>query len=223
MSVLHRAPDHPAQDVPPPLVRGQDAVGDQERGRARVIRDHPVDADDLRVVSVGRAGMLLRPRDQAADVVDVEVRVDVLQERRRSFEPEPGVDVLVRQLGERAVLREVELHEDEVPELEVAVAFATRSAGGKAAAVRFAAVEEQLRVRPAGAGLRRLPEVLGARERDDPFARDADPKPAATAASSRSSPSSGSPAKTVAQTLSSGKPRCSRTNSHARSIAPSLK
>ena len=74
---------------------------------------------------------------------------------------------------------EVVLHEDEVPELEVALAaLAVRAAVGLAAAVLGAAVVEDLGARAAGAGVGRLPEVLRPRLPDDALARQADIEPA---------------------------------------------
>ena len=70
---------------------------------------------------------------------------------------------------------EVELHEDEIPELDVPVAaLAVRSAVGLPATVLGAAVVVQLGARAARARLAgRAPEVLRAGERHDPLAREA--------------------------------------------------
>ena len=75
--------------------------------------------------------------------------------------------------------REVELHEDEVPELDVAVAtLAVRAAVGLAAPVLRTAVVVELRARAARAGLPgRAPEVVRAGERDDALPRDSHPLP----------------------------------------------
>ena len=106
------------------------------------------------------------------------IELDVLQEHRSALEAEPGVDVLLRQRSQRPVGRQVELHEDEVPELEVALAaLAVGPAGGVAAAVLRPAVVEDLRARPARPRLGRLPEVLGARLTDDALARQPDVEP----------------------------------------------
>ena len=75
---------------------------------------------------------------------------------------------------------EVELHEDEVPELEEALAaLAAGRAVGLAAAVLLAPVVVELGAGAAGPGRPGgSPEVLGARQPDDPLARDSDPLPA---------------------------------------------
>ncbi len=85
----------------------------------------------------------------------------------------------LRQRRQLAVGIEVELHEDEVPELEIALAaLAVRAAVGVAAPVLLAAVVEHLGAGAARAGVGRLPEVLGARQPDDALARQADGEPA---------------------------------------------
>ena len=129
--------------------------------------------------AVGDPGLLGHPPHDRLVAVGVEDRADVLQEHGAALETEPGVDVLLRQRRQRAVGGEVVLHEDEVPELEVALAaLAVRAAGRVAAAVLGPAVVEDLGARPAGAGIRCLPEVLRARLPDDALARQADVEPA---------------------------------------------
>ena len=78
---------------------------------------------------------------------------------------------------QRPVLGEVELHEDEVPELEEAVALAAGRAVGPVAALLGAAVVVELRAGPARAGRAGLPEVLRARKARDALGRDADALP----------------------------------------------
>ena len=100
---------------------------------------------------------------------------DVLQDRRPALEPEAGVDVLLRERRQRSVRVLLVLHEDEVPELEEAVAArARRRAVGLAAAVLLAPVPVDLRVGPARPRAADRPEVLGRRQRDDPLRRHAD-------------------------------------------------
>ena len=77
----------------------------------------------------------------------------------------------------RPVFVKVELHEDEVPELEKAIAFAPRRAIRAVATVLRAAVVVELRAGPARPGRPRLPEVLRPRQAADPIGRDADPQP----------------------------------------------
>ncbi len=74
----------------------------------------------------------------------------LLQQHRDALDPAPGVDVLGGQRCERTVVAAVELHEDEVPELEEAVAVAPGLAVGPAAAVLHPAVVVELRAGPHG-------------------------------------------------------------------------
>jgi hypothetical protein len=72
---------------------------------------------------------------------------------------------------------EVELHEDEVPEFEEAVAVTAGRAVGAAAAVLGAPVEVELGARPARPRRACLPEVLRPRQIDDTVGRNPDPLP----------------------------------------------
>src|SRR4029453_8910178 len=100
-------------------------------------------------------------------------RDDALHHRRRPLEAHARVDVLLRQRRHGAVRVQLVLHEDEVPELEEALAGATRRALGPAAADSLAPVVEELGVRPARAGAADRPEVVGAPEPDDSLGRHA--------------------------------------------------
>jgi hypothetical protein len=84
----------------------------------------------------------------------------MLQHRRDALEAHPGID---RGLGQRmhdAVLVAVELHEDVVPDLDVAVAVLVGRAGRAAGNLR-AVVVEDLGAGAAGAGVAHHPEVVG--------------------------------------------------------------
>src|SRR5262249_35686711 len=176
LPVLHRAADDPAADAAPPPVRRGDAVGDQERHRPAVIGEATVRLRCDRVLAVRHPGLRCNPVHDEAEAVRVEDRADALDDAGAALDAESGVDVLRRQLLERAVGPQVVLHEDEVVELHVAVALAARQAVVAATAVLRAAVEEDLGTGPARARVRRLPEVVLA-EPDDPLGRDADALP----------------------------------------------
>src|SRR4029078_12338331 len=90
---------------------------------------------------------------------------DVLQDGGGSLHPHAGVDVLLRRRRRRAVGTERELNEDEIPELEEALAArATRLAVGLAAAVLDSPVVVHLRVGTTRAGASDPPEALAAWE-----------------------------------------------------------
>ena len=94
-----------------------------------------------------------------------------MQDRGPSFETQAGVDVLLRERRDRAVLVELVLHEDEVPELEEALALAAWRALGAQTADLLAAVVEQLGVGPARARPADRPEVVRPVEADDALRR----------------------------------------------------
>ena len=182
LSLLDGAPDDAAQHVAAPLVRRHDAVADEERHPAAVVGEDAVRLRRARVSVPGDAALLLDPghdRLVAVGLVHRPVR-HVLQDRRGALEAQAGVDVLLRERRQRPVRVQLVLHEDEVPELEEAVAArAGRRAVGLAAAVLLAPVPVDLGVRPAWPGAADRPEVLAARQRDDALGRHPDRLPEA--------------------------------------------
>ena len=174
------APDQPPEDVAATLVRRRDPLRGEERHPAAVVADHAVRLRRLGRAAVRDPRFARDPVHDQLEAVGVEDRLGLLEQHGAALEPHPGVDVLVRERGQRAVRGEVELHEDEVPELEEALAaLAARRAVGLAAAVLRAAVVVELGAGPARAGRAcRSPEVLGARQPDDPLARNPDSLPA---------------------------------------------
>jgi hypothetical protein len=109
-----------------------------------------------------RAGLvdgLLGGRQQVDEQVDLVVRVHVLQHRGQALQAHAGVHAGLGQLVHHAVFGAVELHEDVVPDLDVAVAVLARRARG-AALDPGAVVVEDLGARAAGAGVAHHPEVV---------------------------------------------------------------
>ncbi len=96
--------------------------------------------------------------DQAAEQVDVVVRVHALHHGGGALEAHAGVHRGLRQPRQDAVGRALELHEDEVPDLDVAVAVLVLRAR-RAARNVGAVVVEDLRARAAGTGVAHGPEV----------------------------------------------------------------
>ena len=129
--VAHGAAHDPAQHVAATLVRRRHPVGDQERGRAQVVGQHPVAGG--RVALGGHAGEVDGAGDQGAEQVDVVVGGDALQHGRDPLQPHAGVDGGLGQGFARAVAAELlVLHEDEVPDLDPAVAvLVQRCRGGR--------------------------------------------------------------------------------------------
>ncbi len=106
--------------------------------------------------------------------VSVKVVLDPLHNHRYSLEPSARVDPRLLQGPVDALPVEEELGENEVPELEVAVAVAAGGAVGASAPPRLAGVVIDLRTGAADPGLPdRSPEVVLPAEPDDPFRRHA--------------------------------------------------
>ena len=174
--MAHGAADDPAQHIAAAFVARQHAVDDQERAGADVVGD---DAQRL-VLEVAGAGDAGGGLDQVLEQVDLIVAVHVLQHGGKPLQAHAGIDARGRQRQQGAVGLAVELHEDVVPDLDVAVAVFVRRTRRAAGDVR-AVVVEDLGARTAGAGIGHLPEVVGGERRalvvadaDDAIGRQAD-------------------------------------------------
>jgi hypothetical protein len=173
VGVAHRAADDAAQHVAALLVARHDSVRDQEGHGAGVFGQ---DAQRHVRVPTGEALVrdsrrLLGRRDERPQQVDVPDGLGPLQHREVALEPRAGVDAPVRQWDERAVRLGVELHEHEVPDLDVpVVAPVLRAALGPELGPE---VPEDLRARATGTGVPHAPEIVVA-EALDPLRGDAD-------------------------------------------------
>ena len=107
---------------------------------------------------IGGAGDLLCRVEQTAEQVDLVVRVHVLHHGRDALEPHAGVHRGLRQWRHPAVGGALELHEHQVPDLDVAVAVLV-GAARRAAGDLGAMVVEDLGAGAAGTGVAHRPEV----------------------------------------------------------------
>ena len=151
------AAEHPAQDVAAAFVRRLHAVGDQERGRAAVLGDH-LERDVVALVrSVPLAGQRLDHLEERTERVGLEVVVLALQQRGDALEARAGVDVLRGELADDLEVRvDLVLDEHQVPDLHEPVLV---DVGTALRPVPRAAIDEDLRARPAGTGGVRVPVV----------------------------------------------------------------
>ena len=121
-----------------------------------------------------RGGRLLRRTaerrrggvDQMAEQIGLENAVDALQDAGHALQPEAGVDRGTRQRLAILLRHLLELHEDEIPEFEEAIAVLFRAAG-RTAPDMLAAVDEDLRTGPAGSGIAHRPEIVRGGNPDD--------------------------------------------------------
>ena len=113
------------------------------------------------------AGQRHRSADQRLEHVDVVIVGLALQHGGDALEAHAGVDRGPRQVEARGLVDLLVLHEDEVPDLDPAVAVLVRAARRAARDVR-AVVVEDLRARAAGAGVAHGPEIVRRADPDDP-------------------------------------------------------
>ena len=172
-AVPRGAAEETAQNVAAALVRGEDAVRDHHGGGADMVGDDAQGRVDGLGLAVARTGDLADLVGDAHDGVDIEQGVDALTHDGQTFEAHAGVDVFLDEIGIVAVAVVVELGENDVPDLDIAVTVAAGAAGGAAAAVLLAAVKVDLGAGAARAGAV-LPEVVLLAETGDLFGGHAD-------------------------------------------------
>src|SRR5262245_38585619 len=107
-----------------------------------------------------------------AEEIGFEDAVDALQDGGHALQPHAGVDRRTRQRHALLLRHLLELHEDEIPELEEAIAVLLRTARRPAPDV-LAAVDEDLRAGAARAGIAHRPEIIRGRDADDAVVRKA--------------------------------------------------
>ena len=197
--VANRAAHHPAKHVRAPVLVGEYALGDQERRGAGVVGDDP-HAD----VVVGLAPAVAFARnlggqvDDRSQEVGVVVAQDTLFDDGDPLEAGAGVDRRGGQRIHTAIGVALELHEDQVPELEPAAAVGgwLFAKGSRVDVVEAEAVVN-LGARPAGAGVAHLPEVVFGAAADDALVGKPVTSFQIAAASSSAGASPSSPPKTV--------------------------
>ena len=155
VAVADSAADDAAQDIAAPLIARGDAIDDEKGGGANVVGDDPQGLG----VPVGRASQLGGGGDQPGEEVDLVVTVDALHDRRQALQAHAGVHRRLGQGRQLAAGVAVELHEDQVPDLDVAVAVGVRRTG-RTARDLGAMVVEDLGTGAAGAGVAHGPEVV---------------------------------------------------------------
>ena len=168
VAMTQRAADDSAQYITAPFVRWQHTIDDEERARTNMIGDHA----QRFVFQIVRLRELCRNFDQMLKQIDFIVRVDVLQHRRQSFQAHASVDARRGQRRQRAIGRAIELHENEIPDFDEAIAVFVRRSRRTAWNFRSVIVEN-LRARTARSRVCHLPEIIR-RERRTFVVADAD-------------------------------------------------
>ena len=170
-AVAQRAPDDAPQHVAPALVRGHHAVAHQEGRGTQVVGDHPERRRELGGRVVRTLRQLRDGLDQGQEEVGLVVRAGALKDRRETLEAGAGVDRGPRQGVHGAGRVAVELHEDEVPDLDDVVALAVDQLAPPRRQRVGTAVEVDLGAGAAGAGLAHRPEVVPVAEAQDAVGR----------------------------------------------------
>jgi hypothetical protein len=155
--MTHGPADDATQHITAPLVGRDDAIHNQEAASADVVGNHLQRRMSQILLSThGIRGGL----DQALEQIGVVVAVHTLEDRSDAFQAHAGVDTRRRQRLHLPVGIAVVLHEDQVPDLHVAIPVFFRGAR-RAARNLGTVVVENLGTGAAGAGVAHGPEVVG--------------------------------------------------------------
>ncbi len=158
--MAHGTPDEAAQHVPTILVGGEDPVADEEGHRPSVLGEDAQRRVASRVPAQGHAGHPLRGLDQGCEHIGLVDRVDALHHAEDAFESRSGVDVLPGKLHIDPVGSPVELHEDEVPDLQKSLVAAVQWTAGLAIAITLVHVDLRARTARSRGTARRAPPVV---------------------------------------------------------------
>src|SRR2546427_900582 len=175
--VAYRAAEDAPQHVTATLVGRIDAVGQKEGDGARVVRQHAVGR--ARGTAVVRpADDLDRLRDDGLKEVGVEIRGDILHDRRDPLQAGTGVYGRSREHGAPTVRLLIVLHEDEVPDLQELSRFTDAQelfdaqVPAPCSPLRAPDVDEDLRTGTARSRIAHLPEVVLVAQAKDAAVRD---------------------------------------------------
>ena len=166
LAVTGSTADDAAKHIAAAFVGRNNAVADHKRRTADMVGDNANGNIVLGVFAVSLVRDLADRVENTANGIDLKHVVHALHDARKTLKTHAGIDVLLDKLGIIALAVVVELREDVVPDLHVAVAVAAGLAVRFAAAVFFAAVEIDFRAGTAGTRTV-LPEVVLFAETDD--------------------------------------------------------
>ncbi len=155
VAVANRTADDPAQHIAAAFVAGNHAVDDQERAGADMVGDD-VERRRRQIARLRHGG---GGPDQVLEQIDLIIAVHVLQHRGEALEAHAGIDAGLGQWRQPALRIAIELHEHQVPDLDVAVALRFGRARRSAGNTRPVIVED-LAARSARPGVGHLPKVV---------------------------------------------------------------
>src|SRR5260370_11008263 len=161
LAMSHCTTQDAPENVTASLVAWKDSIGGEEDQRAGVVGNHPQRGIGFRILPIRGAGKRGEAVDDHTKRIGIEDRLFALQDHRETFQAQAGVDVLLRQRRTRAIEVLVELHKDQVPDLQEALAIAAGRAIRFPTAMLDASIIVNLGIRAAWArGSRWPPPVI---------------------------------------------------------------
>ena len=168
--MAHGAAHDPPQDIAAPFVRRHDAIGQQEAGRAQMVRDGAMAG--LLIANRLCARELLRRVDQCPERIGVVIVRHALHDRRNPLKAHARINRRLGQWHVGAVVLPFKLHEHEVPDFDKTVTIFV-GASGRATKDMVAMVVEYLAAWSAGSSVAHGPKIVRRGDTDYPFFRQA--------------------------------------------------
>ena len=160
-----------AQHVASPLVGGQHAVGQQKGDGPAVIGDDPQRSVRVLALAVGHPGFFGHGLDEALEKIGIKIGTLALTDGGDALQTHARVDAGLGQGGQGPVRRAVELHEDQIPDFQIAVAVALADTAVRTAGHVRALINVDFGAGAAGTGITHGPEIVLLSEAEDAFGR----------------------------------------------------
>ena len=161
-----------AQHVAAPFIAGEGTVADQEGYGAGMIRNDPHGNIVPVIGSVLFAGEPLHMADDPLQQIRVIIGADALHDRADPLKTHAGIHRGLGKRGQGTIGRAVELHENIIPDLHVAVTVATHGTVRAITAHLRSLIVEYLRAGTAGTGIPHGPEVVFLTKTEDALPRN---------------------------------------------------
>src|SRR5579884_785222 len=140
------AAQNTTEDVAAPLITRQNAIGSEEDKRPRVVGEDAQGDVGLFALAIACLSQYREMINNGAEEVGIEDRFLALHHHRETLKTHARVDIFLRQRCTRTIEVLIILHEDEVPDLQEALAITTRLTISPATTVLYPAIIINLRV-----------------------------------------------------------------------------
>ena len=153
--MTHGAANNPSQDVSATFIGRSNSVNNKKGTRADVVGDHPQGI----MMQISRSGYLRNVADQFSEQIYLIVAVDMLKNRSNALKARTGINRWLWQWRHTSISFPFELHENQIPDFDVAITVLIRTARRTSCHIRPVIIED-FRAGAAGPGIAHRPEIV---------------------------------------------------------------